>query len=167
MPRILTVTIAIITILGPTLTACSSTETITSATTADGHTTTGAALDDTGESDGTAESDSTGETEVLVLVTAHPDDELTISPLLAHYAKQGVDIYLVSVTSGQQGGDGTAVATGEDLGAVREAELNAAAVAYGIHDPIFIQNEDGEQDDLSAVATTELKAKLRAIFEEA
>ena len=103
---------------------------------------------------------------VVVVVIAHPDDELTTSPLLAHYAKQGADVYLVSVTSGQTGGMNTDIPVGAELGAAREAELAAAAAAYGIQPPFTIGNQDGEQDTLSDAEIAELKSKLRSIFEE-
>ncbi len=102
----------------------------------------------------------------MVVVTAHPDDELTTSPLLAHYAKQGVEVYLVSVTSGQQGGSRTDISVGDELGAAREEELAAAAAAYGINPPIAIGNQDGEQDTLSDAEIADLKAQLRDIFEQ-
>ena len=36
-------------------------------------------------------------------ILAHPDDDVTIGPLLAHYAARGVAIRLVYLTSGQVG----------------------------------------------------------------
>ena len=63
----------------------------------------------------------------ILAVFAHPDDDITIGPLLAHYAAQGVKVYLVVVTSGQDGVTPHAkIPAGPQLGAVREAESRAA-----------------------------------------
>jgi LmbE family N-acetylglucosaminyl deacetylase len=39
----------------------------------------------------------------LVSVIAHPDDETFVSPILAHYARAGVLVYVVIATDGRQG----------------------------------------------------------------
>jgi len=103
----------------------------------------------------------------LVFVYAHPDDEVTVGPLLPHYAKRGMEVYLVCVTSGQQGDMNTDIPAGDELGAAREAELTAAAMQYGINPPRFLRFQDGELDALSDAQIDDLRTQLRDIFEEA
>ncbi len=74
-------------------------------------------------------------------VLAHPDDEsLGVGGSLAKYAAAGVEVYLVTATRGE-GGRYRGHLRGEDehpgasaLGAIREAELRAAAAVLGVRD---------------------------------
>jgi len=102
----------------------------------------------------------------LVFVIAHPDDEVTFGPLLGNYAKQGVEVYLVCVTSGQQGTMNTDIPAGDALAAAREAEITAAAVQYGINPPRLLQLQDGQIDSLSEAEIDDLKTRVRDVFEE-
>ncbi|MCF6349943.1 MAG: PIG-L family deacetylase [Flavobacteriaceae bacterium] len=101
----------------------------------------------------------------MVMIIAHPDDEVTVGPLLALYAKNGADVYLVCVTSGQQGGANTTIPVGEELGAAREVEIRAACQAYGINPPYLLQLEDGGLLCLSSLEIAKLKERLRNILE--
>jgi LmbE family N-acetylglucosaminyl deacetylase len=102
----------------------------------------------------------------LVVVIAHPDDEVTFGPLLGHYAKQGVEVYLVCVTSGQQGTGNNDIPAGDELAAVREAEITAAAVQYGINPPRLLQFQDGQLDSLSDEEIADLKTRVRDVLED-
>jgi len=102
----------------------------------------------------------------LVVVIAHPDDEVTFGPLLGHYAKQGVEVHLVCVTSGQQGTMNTDIPAGDELAAAREAEITAAAVQYGINPPRLLRFQDGQLDSLSDAEIDDLKTRVRDIFDE-
>jgi LmbE family N-acetylglucosaminyl deacetylase len=80
----------------------------------------------------------------ILAIFAHPDDDIMIGPLLPHYAKAGVQVQLVIVTSGQQGVTPHAkIPAGAQLGAIREAESRAACKAYGINEPILLGEQDG------------------------
>lgn len=80
----------------------------------------------------------------LLAVFAHPDDDITIGPLLAHYAAQGVKVYLVVMTSGQEGvTEHAKIPAGAQLGVAREAESRAASKAYGIEEPFLLGEQDG------------------------
>jgi LmbE family N-acetylglucosaminyl deacetylase len=80
----------------------------------------------------------------ILAVFAHPDDDITIGPLLAHYARQGVHTYLAVVTSGQHGVTPHAhIPAGPQLGAAREAESRCACKAYGIEEPFLLGEQDG------------------------
>jgi LmbE family N-acetylglucosaminyl deacetylase len=57
---------------------------------------------------------------------------------------QGVKVYLVVLTSGQDGVTAHAkIPAGAQLGAVREAESRAACKAYGIEEPFLFGEQDG------------------------
>ena len=79
----------------------------------------------------------------ILAVFAHPDDETTVSPLLARYAKAGHAVYLAAITSGQKGATPhSGIPAGDQLGAARENELRCACKALGIHEPFLLQFQD-------------------------
>jgi LmbE family N-acetylglucosaminyl deacetylase len=80
-------------------------------------------------------------------VFAHPDDETSAAAgTLIHYAREGVDIHVVTVTRGERGdlGTGDLTIARHDLPAVREAELRAVLALYGAHPPILLDYRDQE-----------------------
>jgi N-acetyl-1-D-myo-inositol-2-amino-2-deoxy-alpha-D-glucopyranoside deacetylase len=80
----------------------------------------------------------------LLAVLAHPDDEaFGTGGTLAHYAAQGVDVYLLCATKGESGKI-TDPSLGEvaDVGKLREGELKESCKALGIHEPIFLGYAD-------------------------
>ncbi len=85
----------------------------------------------------------------LMAVLAHPDDEsLGMGGILAKYAGEGVETYLITATRGERGWFGLA----EDypgpaaLGRIREAELRAAAKILGLREVSFLDYQDGDLD---------------------
>jgi LmbE family N-acetylglucosaminyl deacetylase len=74
----------------------------------------------------------------LVAVFAHADDEGPAGPVLARYAREGVNVYLVIATDGAQGGMHTSIPRGPELARVRSEEARCAADALGIHPPILL-----------------------------
>ncbi|HEV8215460.1 MAG TPA: PIG-L family deacetylase [Gemmatimonadaceae bacterium] len=93
-------------------------------------------------------------TRTLVALFAHPDDEAAVAPMLARYAREGVQIYEIYVTSGE-GGAGPGVMfqrpettkAGEDLARVRADEARCSAAALGVNPPIFFGFPDGKLGD--------------------
>jgi LmbE family N-acetylglucosaminyl deacetylase len=90
---------------------------------------------------------------VLLAVLAHPDDEaLGMGGALAKYAAQGVHVHLVTATRGDAGRyrgvrrDDPAHPGGERLGAMREAELRAAAAVLGLREVAILGHRDGQLD---------------------
>ena len=90
----------------------------------------------------------------LVVVAAHADDETPIAPILARYAREGVQVYLIIATdggagAGQQGHiprpDGTV--PGEELVRQRSEEARCASQALGIQPPILLGFPDGKLGD--------------------
>jgi LmbE family N-acetylglucosaminyl deacetylase len=88
-----------------------------------------------------------------------------MGPMLARYAAEGHDVYLVSITSGQKGyRPHFNMPVGDELGAVREEELRCAARALGIHEPFLLGFQDqgiSTHDAAQAVA-----GRLREIINE-
>jgi LmbE family N-acetylglucosaminyl deacetylase len=85
----------------------------------------------------------------LMCVLAHPDDEsLGTGGVLAKYAAEGIETYLVTATRGEQGWFGKAkdYPGPTALGKVREAELRAAAEVLGLREVVFLDYCDGELD---------------------
>jgi len=64
--------------------------------------------------------------QTLVAVFAHADDEVPVAPILARYAREGADVYMILATDGAQGGSRTDIARGSELACVRGEDLNWA-----------------------------------------
>ena len=80
---------------------------------------------------------------ILLAVFAHPDDEATVSPVLAKYAAEGVTVYLAVATDGRLGVTPHAgIAPGDSLARVRSEELICAAEKLGIQPPITFGLQD-------------------------
>jgi len=89
------------------------------------------------------------ETPRLLAVVAHPDDEsLGVGGVLARYAAEGAETYVVTATRGERGryGDGTDHPGAEELGRIREAELRTAAEVLGVREVHLLDYLDGELD---------------------
>lgn len=90
-----------------------------------------------------------GEPLKLMCVLAHPDDEsLGTGGILAKYAAEGVETYVLSATRGERGWFGPPDANPglEALGRIREAELRAAAEVLGVRCLEFLDYVDGDLD---------------------
>lgn len=85
----------------------------------------------------------------VLAILAHPDDEITIAPVLARMAREGGDVTLVFATSGDAGPGVSDMEPGDELASLREDEARCAAFALGLDEPIFWQLGDGM---LSAMA---------------
>jgi len=85
----------------------------------------------------------------LMCILAHPDDEsLGTGGILAKYAAEGIETYLVTATRGERGwyGDEREYPGLDTLGRIREAELRAAADVLGIREVSFLGYIDGDLD---------------------
>lgn len=80
----------------------------------------------------------------ILVCLAHPDDEVFgTGGIMAHYARQGANVYLVCATRGEVGEiSDPALATPETIADVRTAELESSTSALGIHPPIFLGYRD-------------------------
>ena len=82
---------------------------------------------------------------ILLAVTAHPDDEAFMGPILARYAREGVKVYLAIATKGEKGANEFAkIPAGDALADARRAEATCACKELGIESPIFFNLNDGE-----------------------
>jgi LmbE family N-acetylglucosaminyl deacetylase len=86
----------------------------------------------------------------LVAVFAHDDDQVAVAPVLARYAREGVQVYLILATDGAQGGMHTSIPRGPELARARADEARCAAQALGIHPPILLGFPDGKLGDYLA-----------------
>src|SRR6266566_3582773 len=96
----------------------------------------------------------------LKAILAHPDDEsLGFGGILAKFAAEGIETYLISATRGERGwmGDEQEYPGLEALGKTREAELRAAAKVLAIHSLDFLDYLDGDLDQANPV---EIVAKI-------
>lgn len=70
--------------------------------------------------------------ERVLVVVAHPDDELFMAPAIAALARQGHAVTIVFATLGDQGPGVTDFERGPPLGAIRRAEAQCSANALGV-----------------------------------
>lgn len=87
----------------------------------------------------------------LLAIFAHPDDEITIAPVLSRIARSGSDVTIVFATSGDAGPGVSGLEMGSELAALRESEAQCAAFALRMPEPAFWRFGDGT---LSADART-------------
>jgi LmbE family N-acetylglucosaminyl deacetylase len=85
-----------------------------------------------------------GAPKTLVALFAHADDEGAAAPVLARYAREGVEVYVIIATDGAQGGAHTSVPRGAALARVRSEEARCATDALGIHPPILLGFPDAQ-----------------------
>lgn len=79
----------------------------------------------------------------MLAIFAHPDDEITIAPVLSRIARTGGEVTLVFATSGDAGPGVSALEPGPELAALREDEAGCSAFALGLDAPIFWRLGDG------------------------
>lgn len=79
----------------------------------------------------------------LVTVWAHADDETPVGPIVARYAREGVQVYMIIATDGAQGGANTSIPRGPELARARAEEARCAAEALGARPPILLGFPDG------------------------
>lgn len=80
--------------------------------------------------------------QVLVLL-AHPDDELFMAPAIAALARQGQHVQIVHATPGDAGPGVSGMAKGEALAAIRRAEAQCAGNALGVAEVVNLEFGDG------------------------
>jgi LmbE family N-acetylglucosaminyl deacetylase len=85
----------------------------------------------------------------LLCVFAHPDDvSMATGGILAKYADEGIQTYLLTATRGEHGwlGDPAEYPGPVRLGQIREGELYAAATVLGLREVSFLDYVDGQLD---------------------
>ncbi|MCI0696090.1 PIG-L family deacetylase [candidate division KSB1 bacterium] len=103
----------------------------------------------------------------LTCILAHPDDEsLGMGGVLAKYASEGVETYLITATRGERGrvGDKRESLSLDVVAKIREAELLAAANVLGICEVNFLDYIDGDLDQADPnEAIAKIVAHLRRV----
>lgn len=84
----------------------------------------------------------------LLAVFAHPDDETIVGPLLARYAREGVEVHLAIATDGSKGvREHAGIPAGEKLAAARADEARCACRELGIRPPVLVGLQDGAMQE--------------------
>jgi len=109
----------------------------------------------------------------LLVVLAHPDDEIFHGGVLAHLSERGVRVTLVCATDGDAGKVHPSVGPVDDLGALRIEELKLSCARLGIEEPVLLRFHDSARkerqrhDDPHALANVDMldvEAALRGII---
>lgn len=106
----------------------------------------------------------------VLAILAHPDDEITIAPVLARVVREGGSVTLAFATSGDAGPGVSDMEQGAALAAVREDEARCSAFALGLPEPIFWQLGDGQLASFAhhpQSAAIRLRAHVAALVAEA
>lgn len=83
----------------------------------------------------------------VLVILAHPDDELPIAPALAIEARLGARVQIAYATHGEAGPGVSGMAKGEELGITRLKEALCASEALGLGTPKFYDFGDGKLTD--------------------
>ena len=109
----------------------------------------------------------------LLIVLAHPDDEIFHGGVLAHLSERGVRVTLACATDGEAGKPHPSVGPVEDLGALRVEELRLSCARLGIEEPVLLRFHDSARkerqrhDDPHALANVDMldvEAAIRGII---
>jgi N-acetyl-1-D-myo-inositol-2-amino-2-deoxy-alpha-D-glucopyranoside deacetylase len=109
----------------------------------------------------------------LLVVLAHPDDEIFHSGILAHLSDRGVRVTLVCATDGEAGKAHPSVGAVDDLGALRTEELRLSCTRLGLQEPVLLRFHDSgrkerqRHDDPHALANVDMldvEAAIRRII---
>jgi len=97
----------------------------------------------------------------LVAVWAHADDESPIAPILARYAREGVQVHMIIATDGAQGAANTSVPRGPEIAKLRVEEARCSAQALGAQPPILLGFPDAVLGNYLADPTLLLRVTQR------
>jgi len=111
----------------------------------------------------------------LLVVLAHPDDEIFHGGILAYLSGRGVRVTLVCATNGEAGKSHPSVGAVEDLGALRVDELRMSCERLGIEPPVLLGFHDSARKDrqrhddpraLANVDMLEVEAAIRKVIDD-
>jgi LmbE family N-acetylglucosaminyl deacetylase len=98
----------------------------------------------------------------LLVVLAHPDDEIFHGGVLAHLSERGVRVTLACATDGGAGKRHPSVGAIGDLGTLRVEELRVSCMRLGIEPPVMLgfhdsgRKERQRHDDPQALANVDM-----------
>jgi LmbE family N-acetylglucosaminyl deacetylase len=100
----------------------------------------------------------------VLLLFAHPDDEIIVAPLAAGLARRGIPVILALATAGENGApaDGS-IKAGPALAEIRRAEAQCSAAALGVVGPIFLGFVDGSLGEAVRPSASRLTAVANSI----
>ncbi len=111
----------------------------------------------------------------LLVVLAHPDDEIFHGGILAHLSERGVRVTLVCATNGEAGKPHPSIGAVDDLGALRVEELRLSCARLGIEEPVLLGFHDSARKDrqrhddpraLANVDMLDVEAAIRGVIHE-
>lgn len=105
----------------------------------------------------------------VLAILAHPDDEITIAPVLARVVREGGSVTLAFATSGDAGPGVSGMEAGAELATLRENEARCAAFALGLPEPLFWQLGDGTLSTMARAPDStarQLKSQIGALIAE-
>lgn len=88
--------------------------------------------------------DASAEPQRVLVVLAHPDDELPMAPAIAALARQGADVAIYYATAGDAGPGVSGLAPGAELAERRIAEAWCAVEALGVSTLLGAEHPDGK-----------------------
>lgn len=91
-----------------------------------------------------AEAQELSEPQRVLVVVAHPDDELFMAPAIAAVARQGADVAIYYATAGDAGPGVSGLAPGAELAERRIAEAWCSVEALGIATLLGAEHPDGK-----------------------
>ncbi|WP_337661310.1 PIG-L family deacetylase [Erythrobacter sp. Alg231-14] len=94
----------------------------------------------------------------ILVILAHPDDEITMAPALSRIARHGGEVTVVFATSGDAGPGVSDMDPGQELAQLRENEARCAAFALGLPEPLFWQLGDGALSTMARAPDSAAKA---------
>jgi len=109
----------------------------------------------------------------LLVVLAHPDDEIFHGGILAHLSERGVRVTLACATDGEAGTPHPSVGPIADLGALRIEELKLSCSRLGLQPPVLLRFHDSgrnarqRREDPHALANVDMldvESAIRAII---
>ena len=109
----------------------------------------------------------------LLVVFAHPGNEIFHSGMLAHLGDRGARVTLVCATNGEAGRPHPSVGPIDDLGAMRVQELQLSCARLGIEPPVLLgfhdsaRKERQRHDDPHALANVDMldvEAAIRGVI---
>src|SRR5579862_59954 len=111
----------------------------------------------------------------LLVVLAHPDDEIFHGGMMTHLGERGVRVTLACATNGDAGKPHPSVGSVDDLGALRVEELRRSCDRLGIDPPVLLGFHDsargerqrhGDPRALANVDMLEVEASIRRIIQD-
>ena len=111
----------------------------------------------------------------LLVVLAHPDDEIFHGGALAHLSERGVRVTLACATDGEAGRPHPSIGPIDDLGALRVDELKLSCARLGLEEPVLLRFHDSarkerqRRDDPHALANVDMldvEAAIRGIIKD-